>query len=131
MQKSYTCFEANPDVWRDVNEKGLKLLAEKDTINLRKVVTKEAFKSFNFKQLGGLQKLGVEWKAKKANVYSSTEFVEVVKVEGFYTMLNFVRESNSNEWKFSTFGLPCLIFAFLTYPPSTNMCLGLNVNKTT
>jgi|APLak6261699823_1056247.scaffolds.fasta_scaffold37268_1 hypothetical protein len=80
-----------------------KLLAEKDTINLRKVVTKEAFKSFNFKQLGGLQKLGVEWKAKKANVYSSTEFVEVVKVEGFYTMLNFVRESNSNEWKFSTF----------------------------
>lgn len=79
------------------------LLAEKDTINLRKVVTKGAFKSFNFKQLGGLQKLGVEWKASKANVYSSTEFSEVVKVEGYYTMLNFVREPNSNEWKFSTF----------------------------
>jgi hypothetical protein len=36
VQKSYTCFEANPDVWRDVNEKGLKLLAEKDLDRYRK-----------------------------------------------------------------------------------------------
>ena len=30
MQKSYKCYEMNPYVWGDVNEKGLKLLAEKD-----------------------------------------------------------------------------------------------------
>ena len=36
VQKSYTCFEANPDVWREVNEKGLELLAEKDLDRYRK-----------------------------------------------------------------------------------------------
>jgi hypothetical protein len=36
VQKSYTCFEANPDVWTDVNKKGLKLLAEKDLDRYRK-----------------------------------------------------------------------------------------------
>ena len=41
VQKSYTCFEANPDVWRDVNEKGLKLLAEKDLDRYRKNFPKE------------------------------------------------------------------------------------------
>ena len=41
MQKSYTCFEANPDVWRDINEKGLKLLAEKDLDRYRKNFPKE------------------------------------------------------------------------------------------
>ena len=30
MQKSYTCFETNPDLWRDINVDGLTLLAEKD-----------------------------------------------------------------------------------------------------
>jgi len=30
MQKSYKCFETNPDVWREVNGYGLKLLALKD-----------------------------------------------------------------------------------------------------
>ena len=30
MQKSYTCFEMNPDVWRDINGYGLELLALKD-----------------------------------------------------------------------------------------------------
>ena len=30
MQKSYTCFETNPDVWREINGYGLTLLAEKD-----------------------------------------------------------------------------------------------------
>ena len=29
-QKSYTCFETNPDVWREINGYGLTLLAEKD-----------------------------------------------------------------------------------------------------
>ena len=36
VQKSYTCFEANPDVWREVNENGLELLAEKDLDRYRK-----------------------------------------------------------------------------------------------
>jgi len=36
MQKSYTCFEANPNVWRNVNKKGLELLAEKDLDRYRK-----------------------------------------------------------------------------------------------
>ena len=36
VQKSYTCFEANPDVWREVNEKGLELLTEKDLDRYRK-----------------------------------------------------------------------------------------------
>ena len=30
MQKSYMCFEANPDVWRNINYDRLTLLAEKD-----------------------------------------------------------------------------------------------------
>jgi len=30
MQKSYTCFETNPDKWRSVNYDGLTLLVEKD-----------------------------------------------------------------------------------------------------
>ena len=82
------------------------ILAKKDTMNLKKVVQKNTFKSFNFKELDVLQKLGEEWKTKKATIYSSTEFLEVVKVEGYYTMLDFVREPNSNEWKFSTFHIP-------------------------
>ncbi|WP_281225984.1 hypothetical protein [Flavobacterium aquiphilum] len=82
------------------------LLAKKDTINLRKVVTKEVFQGFNFKELNGLQKLGEEWKTRKVSVYSSTEFLEVVKVEDYYIMLDFAREPNSNEWKFSTFHMP-------------------------
>jgi hypothetical protein len=36
VQKLYTCFEVNPDVWREVNEKGLELLAEKDLDRYRK-----------------------------------------------------------------------------------------------
>ena len=41
VQKSYTCFEANPDVWREVNEKGLELLAEKDLDRYRKKFSNE------------------------------------------------------------------------------------------
>jgi hypothetical protein len=36
VQKSYTCFEANPDVWREINGYGLTLLAEKDLEQYRK-----------------------------------------------------------------------------------------------
>lgn len=78
------------------------LLAERDTVNLKFVITKKAWNSFNFKALNSLEELGKEWRNKKAIIIKQTESEEIIKIEDYYIPLVFIRE-NDKEWKFSTF----------------------------
>jgi len=78
------------------------LLSKKDTASLKLVVTDKAFKSFNFKALDDLQKLGLEWENKKTAIIEQTKNKEIIKVEGYYVPVIFIKENNG-EWKFSTF----------------------------
>jgi len=82
------------------------LLEKKDTTNLKKVVTQKSYSSFNFKNLDGLQNLAKEWKLKSVKIIKSTDTEEVLKIETYYIPLNFIKESDSDDWKFSNFILP-------------------------
>ncbi|MEG2101586.1 MAG: hypothetical protein RRY99_08750 [Flavobacterium sp.] len=81
------------------------LLNSKDTINLKKVVTKECYKSFNLNNLNGLQDLAKDWKGKKTKTTKSTDTEEILKIETYYIPLRFIKEPESKDWKFSTFVL--------------------------
>lgn len=80
-------------------------LAVKDTNNLKKVVTKSSYKSFNFNNLDGLQNLANDWEGKEIKIIKSSNDEEILKIETYYIPLRFVKESGSNEWKFSNFVL--------------------------
>ena len=81
------------------------LLNSKDTINLKKVVTKTCYKSFNLNNMNGLQDLAKDWKDKKIKIIKSTDTEEILKIETYFIPLSFIKEPKSKDWKFSTFVL--------------------------
>ncbi|NYA72776.1 hypothetical protein HZF10_17745 [Flavobacterium sp. MAH-1] len=70
---------------------------------MKSIVTESAYEGFHFGNIDELENLGKSWLTKDIHVIKSSIDMEIIKVDDYAVPICFIKELNSNEWKFSKF----------------------------